>query len=87
MTGSVFKVPEVLEDDEFVPARLMMTSCTADPEPVGLVCQYDKASDLEEDSWVTVEGTLFINQTYGEPDLVVTKITPAKEVEGYVYPY
>lgn len=93
MTGYVYKDPESMESDEFVPARLMMSCCVADLAPIGLVCKYDKAAELKKDSWVTVEGTLFIGQyeyngqKFDEPRLAVTKITPAEEVEGYVYPY
>jgi putative membrane protein len=93
ITGFVFKDPETLEADEFVPARMMMSCCVADLQIVGMLCKYDKAVELEGDSWVTVEGTLFIGvyeydgQTYDEPQLRVTKIMPAEEVEGYVYPY
>jgi putative membrane protein len=93
MTGFVFKDPETLKKDEFVPARLMMSCCVADLTPAGLLCKYDKASELKADSWVTVEGTLFIGQyeydgiKYDEPQITVTKITPAEAVEGYVYPY
>ena len=93
MTGFVFKDPEMLKEDEFVPARLMMTCCVADLSPAGLLCKYDKASELKADSWVTVEGTLLIGQyeldgeKYDDPQLTVTKVTPAEAVEGYVYPY
>ena len=93
MTGFVFKDPETLKEDEFVPARPMMSCCVADLVPVGLLCKYDKASELIADSWVTVEGALFIGQyeydgvKYDEPQVAVTKITPAKEVEGYIYPF
>lgn len=93
ITGYVFKDPEVLEEGEFVPARLMMSCCVADLAPAGLVCQYDKVAELKKDSWVTVEGTLFIGrreyygQVYDDPQIKVKKITPAKAVEGYVYPY
>jgi putative membrane protein len=93
MTGFVFKDPEALKPDEFVPARMMMSCCVADLQIVGMLCKYDKAADLEAESWVTVEGTLFIGvyeydgQKYDEPQLNVTKITPAEAVDGYVYPY
>jgi putative membrane protein len=92
-TGYVFKDPAFIQDGEFVPARLMMSCCAADLVPVGLLCHYDEASQLEADSWVTVEGTLFIaqieyeGQSYDDPQLKVTKVTPAQAVEGYVYPY
>lgn len=93
MTGYVYKDPSFMKSDEFAPVRLMMSCCVADLAPAGLICKYDKASELKDDAWVTVEGTLFIGQyeydgqVYKDPELTVTKITPAKKVEGYVYPY
>ena len=93
ITGFVFKDSEMFQADEFVPARLMMSCCTADLAPGGLLCNYDKATELKADSWVTVEGTLFIgkhiynNVEYDDPQITVTKITPAEEVKGYVSPY
>ena len=93
MTGFVFKDNQTFQKDEFVPARLMMTCCVADLVPTGLLCKYDKASELKAESWITVEGTLFIGQTeyegvkYDEPQITAIKITPAEAVSGYIYPY
>ncbi len=93
MTGYVFKDPELLNENEFVPARLVMSCCVADLAPSGLICKYDKASELQNDSWVTVEGTIFIEeyeyegQKYNDPQIQATNIIPADEVEGYAYPY
>ena len=88
LTGFVFKDAETMTDTEFVPARLMMSCCVADLTPCGIICEYDKAPELETDSWVMVEGTLKIGQYQGEdePQVLVTKVSPAEEVEGYVYP-
>ncbi|HWQ71855.1 MAG TPA: TIGR03943 family protein [Desulfitobacteriaceae bacterium] len=92
MTGYVYRDPEFTKSNEFVAARLMMSCCVADLAPTGLICRYDKASELKKDSWVTVEGTLFIGQyeydgqKYDDPQLIVTKITPTEKVEGYIYP-
>ncbi|MDR0406306.1 MAG: TIGR03943 family protein [Clostridiales bacterium] len=92
MTGAVFKDPELMNANEFVPARLMMSCCVADLTPAGLLCAYDGADGLSPDSWVTVEGTLFVGQyefegtTYADPQISVAKITPAEAVEGYIYP-
>ena len=58
ITWFVFKGSEMLQADEFVSARLMMSCCTADLTPAGLLCNYDKAAELKADSCVTVEGTL-----------------------------
>lgn len=93
MTGFVFKDPEILKEDEFVPARLMMSCCVADLAPAGLLCKYDKVSELPKDAWVTIEGTLFIGKyeygdtSFDDPQINVTIITPADAVEGYVYPF
>lgn len=93
MTGFVFKDPEFLKENEFVPARLMMSCCVGDLAPAGILCKYDQADQLQAESWVTVEGTLTLGQyeydgvLSDEPQLKVTKITPAEAVEGYVYPY
>jgi len=89
ITGFVFKDPEFMADNEFVPARLAMACCAADLTPFGMLCQYDKASELKSKSWVTVEGVIQIGKymDYDDPQIIVTRILPAKEVEGYVYPY
>jgi putative membrane protein len=89
ITGFVYKDPQYFAENEFTPARLCMTCCTADLSPIGLVCKYSNVSSLEQNSWVTVEGVIHKGQYEGEdePQISVTKITPAEEVEGYVYPY
>ncbi len=88
VTGFVFKDPETMQSDEFSPARLMMSCCVADLTPIGFICNYASASGLKDDSWVTVEGTIYQGEYEGqpEPQISVTKISPAEEVEGYVYP-
>lgn len=93
VTGFVYNDPALFKEDEFVAARLMMSCCVADLAPAGLMCKYNNASELQQDTWVTVEGVLLIGQyeyggqVYDDPQLQVTKITPAQTVEGYVYPY
>ncbi|MPW26732.1 TIGR03943 family protein [Alkalibaculum sp. M08DMB] len=93
MTGFVLKNSEVLEEDEFILAHLIMSCCVADLAPAGLLCKHDDVSDLKNDTWITVEGTFFIGQyeydgkNYDDPQINVTNITPAEAVEGYVYLY
>jgi putative membrane protein len=93
MTGFIFKNPEMMSKDEFMTARLMMSCCVADLAPAGLFCKYEKANGLKEDSWVTVEGTIYRgkikidDQEIDDPQISITKITPAREVDGYVYAY
>ncbi len=89
MTGAVYRDSAVFAKEEFVPARLVMACCVADLAPCGVICVYDKADDLEPDSWVTVTGTLQKGQYQGqeEPQIHVRSIVPAEPVEGYIYPY
>lgn len=89
ITGFVYKDSEYFSANEFVPARLGMTCCAADLTPIGLICKYDKTSELKADSWVTVEGIIQKGQYEGqyEPQISVTQISPAEKVEGYIYPY
>lgn len=89
MTGFVFKDQEYLYENEFVPARLAMTCCAADLAPMGILCKYDRVSELESGQWITVEGVLHKGQYNGqdEPQVNVTEITPAEEVLGYIFPY
>ena len=93
MTGYVLKDTKAYGENEFAVARLAMTCCVADLAPAGILCDYSQVNSLKEDSWITVEGTLTSNyddydgHKYADPHIMVTKITPAERVEGYVYPY
>lgn len=89
LTGYVLKGIPSLASDEFVPARLMMSCCAADLSPCGVVCKYDRVSDLAADSWVTVTGSLEVGTYEGspEPQIHVSSIAPAQEITDYVYPY
>ncbi|MDR2132773.1 MAG: TIGR03943 family protein [Clostridiales Family XIII bacterium] len=89
VTGFVFKDPETLAADEFVPARLGMTCCVADLVPYGLVCKYAAAGELAPDTWVKVRGVVRKGEYAGfeEPQIEVTSVEPAEPVEGYIYPF
>ena len=88
LTGFVFTESDILNKNEFVPARLMMTCCIADLTPVGMRAEYDKVAELEESSWVTVQGVLEIHEgeNFREPKLLVKNVKPAEAIEGYIYP-
>jgi putative membrane protein len=89
ITGFVLNDPDMFAPDEFVPARLGMSCCVADLVPYGLICKYSGASELQPDSWVTVEGVIepWDYDGWVEPVIIVTDITPAEAVEGYIYPF
>ncbi len=88
VTGRVYKDSDTLKFNQFVPARLLMTCCTADLQPCGLLCESNQTSSLQKDSWVTVTGKIIKGDYHGEPEphIHVTHITSAKPIQGYVYP-
>ncbi|PKM71839.1 MAG: TIGR03943 family protein [Firmicutes bacterium HGW-Firmicutes-16] len=88
--GFVFRDSATMAENEFVPARLLMYCCTADLAPCGIVCEYDGASSLEADSWMTVTGVIHVVEHQGEmqPIVTITSVSPAvKPNDEYVYPW
>ena len=88
--GFVYNDSEDFSENEFVPARLMMVCCAADMVPVGLLCRYQNACELETDSWVKVSG--IIGQTDFNGDIVpyieaVSVEKSEKPSDEYIYPY
>jgi len=89
VVGFVFKDKQV-KANEFVPARLLMTCCTADLQTVGMLCRYDNAKSLARDAWVKVTGTIKIIDYKGVkiPVIVADSIVNADKPENeYVYPF
>lgn len=89
ITGFVFKSKE-FHNNEFVPARLMMACCTADLQPVGLLCRYDGAAALVQDTWLKVTGVIKEVEYNGQktPAIIASKVEEAKKPNNeYVYPY
>ncbi|GFZ32664.1 TIGR03943 family protein [Clostridium zeae] len=87
--GFVFK-SDMLSKNEFVPARLMMTCCTADLQPVGFLCRYNEGELLTKDSWVLVKGTIDVENYKGQdmPVIIGESVEKAdKPKVDYVYPY
>lgn len=89
MKGFVLK-DNRFKQNEFVSARLLMVCCAADMQPVGILCRYDKASELETDSWIKVYGTLKSDMVDGEkvPVIEVKNIEKIEKPENeFLYPY
>ncbi len=89
VTGLVFK-DEQFKKNEFVPARLMMACCSADLQPVGFLCHYDKADNLKQDTWVKVTGTIGIENYKDQqiPVIIAESVVSTEKPENdYVYPY
>lgn len=60
-TAQVLK-PENFPKDAFVPGRMAMTCCAEDMSFLGYVCKYERAADLEQQSWVKV--TALVKEEY-----------------------
>lgn len=89
ITGFVFK-DEAFNKNEFVTARLMMSCCSADLQPVGLLCRYDKAAELNPDLWINLTGKIQIIDYKGEktPVVISENIEKTEKPQNdYVYPY
>ncbi len=87
--GFVFKDKQ-FKDNEFVPARMVMTCCAADMTVIGLLARYSKAQELRENSWFKFTGTLENSEFNGKNIPVInieTAERTAKPKNEYVYPY
>lgn len=87
--GFVFKDKQ-FKDNEFVPARMVMTCCAADMTVIGLLARYSKAQELRENSWFKFSGTLVNSEFNGKYIPVINIETverTAKPKNEYVYPY
>ncbi|UTC62822.1 TIGR03943 family protein [Treponema sp. OMZ 787] len=88
--GAVWKNPEVLSENEFAIGRMLMVCCAADMQPAGLVAQWTKTEEPQEDDWVRVTGTISKTEYEGsfEPLIIVDniEIIPRPALE-YVYPF
>ncbi|MGN0145212.1 MAG: TIGR03943 family putative permease subunit [Clostridium sp.] len=47
-----------LKNTQFVIGRMIMTCCAADSKIVGILAEYDKIIDINENEWVTIKGSL-----------------------------
>lgn len=79
-----------MENIQFVPARMLMYCCAPDVVLCGILCEYDKVSDLKVGAWVTLIGTIHIKKEQGDqqPVITVSGVVPANPpAEEYVYPW
>ncbi|GMK39157.1 TIGR03943 family protein [Paenibacillus sp. CCS19] len=89
ISGFVYREND-MASDQFVVSRMAMSCCTADAEPYGLMAQWSKAADFNEDTWITLTGELEVTEYRGNEILVLNarKVTPIHAPKDpYVYPY
>lgn len=90
VTGFVFREVNSVKDDQFVPARMLMTCCAADLMPVGLLCCYEGTGALSEGDWVKVTGTIEEVEYKGSkiPCILADSVEGTRAPEdSYIYPY
>lgn len=81
--------------NRFVVARALMNCCAADTQVFGLLCEWDKGSTIEDETWIKVHGILDSTMHYNAdteqeetmPFIKVTKVESVEEPENpYIYP-
>lgn len=85
--GYVYRVLD-LKENQFVLARDMLISSNRQYVIVGFLCEYEKAQDFKDNTWVELTGEITKGDYHG--DMPIIKVTEIKEVdkpnEEYVYP-
>lgn len=86
-TGYVYRVLD-LNDNQFILARDMIVSSDYQSVIVGFLCEYTKAKDFEDNTWVEITGEITKGDYHG--DMPIIKVIDIKKVdkpnEEYVYP-
>lgn len=85
MKGFVYK-EDGMKTNQLVVSRFIITHCVADAGVLGFLAEVDKASQLEKDTWIQVQGVLDIT-TYGDTKLPMIRVTSWKTVNAPVDPY
>jgi putative membrane protein len=88
LTGIVFHRKKSAEGECAV-LRMLMTCCSADLQPAGLVCVFPPDSALKEKSWVRVAGKLSVRpfEKGFLPFVTVETAVPVEKPEmEYIYP-
>lgn len=89
-TGAVMKKKFSGRKDELAVVRMVMVCCAADLSPSGFICRYDRAFELENNSWQTIMGNISIEKSEegNFPLLEILDIKPSeKPDQEYLYPY
>lgn len=89
VTGFVFRPPAATKN-QFSIVRYVVTCCTSDALPYGVLCELTEAEKYEEGTWLSVSGV--IRMTKYENRLVPTVAVTSRTVVAppknpYVFPY
>ncbi|WP_313071335.1 TIGR03943 family putative permease subunit [Lacrimispora sp.] len=86
MKGFVYLDLEEKKENEFALVRLSMWCCSADLSPMGLITEYKGSLTAKENDWITVTGTLKVEDGYATLNAEKME-TAEKPLEEYVYPF
>lgn len=67
-----------LEENQFLAGRYFMVCCAADLVGYGIVCQSDNGSELNDDEWITVTGTIDKYDFDGDTVPILTDVSITK---------
>ncbi|WP_059045638.1 TIGR03943 family putative permease subunit [Paenibacillus rubinfantis] len=88
ISGFVYREPD-LEENQWVIGRIAVQCCTADATPYGVLMEFDGTSQLKEDAWVKVKGTLGQTKYHGNP-IIQLEAAEVEVIERpdnpYIYP-
>ena len=77
-----------LKENQFILARDMIISSDFQSVIVGFLCEYDKALEYEDNSWIEITGEIIKGDYHG--DMPIVKITSINKTnkpnDEYVYP-
>ena len=86
-SGFIYRLYD-FKDNEFVLGRHMLISSDYKAVVVGFLCDYSKAKEFEDNTWVEIEGIIKKGSYHGEIPVIkiksINKIEPPSE--EYVYP-
>ena len=82
-TAQVMK-PEGMPKNNFVPGRMAMTCCADDMAFLGYVCEYDKASELNDRDWVnlTAKADHGVRREYDNQDGIILKAIKVEKTKA-----
>ncbi len=89
IVGFVYK-NDIMDVDQFVVARYVMTCCAADMLMCGLICNWDNASDFESDTWVNISGVKGTDEYDGINGFCINVVSIEQTdapLQEYIYPY
>mgnify|MGYP003375536892 FL=1 len=86
-TGYVYRVYDI-QENQFILARDMIISSDFQSVVVGFLCEYDKAKNFDNNTWVEVTGEITKGDYHG--DMPIVKVTQITKVDApkdeFVYP-